>query len=60
MVGLGRWLSTVRIHLRHLRAIMNIAKEKEIITHKAYPSGRRKYTIPTGRCIKKALDLLLL
>jgi integrase/recombinase XerD len=57
MVGRGRSLTTVGIHLRHLRAIMNIAKEKEIIPPWAYPFGRRKYTIPTGRAIKKALDL---
>ncbi len=57
MVGHGRSITTVGVYLRTLRAIMNIAKEKEIIKPQAYPFGRRKYTIPAGKNIKKALGI---
>jgi site-specific recombinase XerD len=57
MIGRGRSITTVGFYLRSLRAIMNIAKEKQIIKPQSYPFGRRKYTIPTGRNIKKALGI---
>jgi integrase/recombinase XerD len=57
MIGRGRSITSVGVYLRPLRAIMNIAKEKEIIKPAAYPFGRRKYTIPAGTSIKKALGI---
>jgi integrase len=50
--------STQGIYLRSLRAIFNEAIADGIITkEKCYPFGRRKYQIPTGRNVKKALKL---
>jgi integrase/recombinase XerD len=54
--GLSR--STIGIYLRPLRAIYNEAIEAGFAKgHKSYPFGRRKYQIPSGRNVKKALDL---
>lgn len=49
MVSAGKSITTVGIYLRPLRTIMNIAKENGIIKPEAYPFGKRKYIIPTGR-----------
>jgi len=57
MVGKGRSLSTVGIYLRPLRTIFNIAIEKGVVRPDLYPFGRRKYIIPTGRNIKRALNI---
>lgn len=51
--------STIGIQLRHLRAIMNIAKYAGLITEAEYPFGRQKhnkYEIPSSRNVKKALE----
>lgn len=59
MIENGNSMNTVGIYLRSLRVIMNIAKNKELITEKMYPFGSRyngKYEIPTGSNIKKALE----
>lgn len=50
-------ITSVGIYLRTLRAIMNMAKENGIISPEDYPFGRRKYVIPTGKNIKKALSI---
>ncbi|MEP7110541.1 MAG: phage integrase SAM-like domain-containing protein, partial [Ferruginibacter sp.] len=57
MLSRGKSITTVGVYLRPLRAIMNIAKEKEFIKPQAYPFGRRKYTIPAGTSFKKALGI---
>jgi integrase/recombinase XerD len=57
MVEKGRSLSTVGIYLRPLRTIFNIAIERGIVRPELYPFGRRKYVIPTGRNIKRALNI---
>jgi integrase len=50
--------TTIGIYLRSLRAIFNEAIAQELIKReKHYPFGRRKYQIPTGRNVKKALNL---
>ncbi|MDQ3846599.1 MAG: phage integrase SAM-like domain-containing protein, partial [Bacteroidota bacterium] len=49
--------STIGIYLRSLRAIVNEAINEKIISRDKYPFGRKKYLIPTGRNIKKALKL---
>ena len=57
MVDRNKSLTTVGIYLRPLRAIMNLAKENGTIKPEAYPFGKRRYVIPTGRNIKKALNI---
>ena len=56
-VGQGRSITTVGIYLRSLRAVMNVAIEQRMMSIEDYPFGKRKYIIPTGRNIKKALTL---
>jgi integrase len=51
----GKSITTVGIYLRQLRAVFNEAIEAGIITKEHYPFGRRKYQIPAGRNVKKAL-----
>jgi integrase len=53
----GRSLTTVGIYLRSLRTIINVAIETSILKPEQYPFGKRKYQIPTGQNIKKALTL---
>ena len=55
MLEAGKSSTTVGFYLRSLRTIMN----KADIDRKLYPfgTGKKKYTIPTGRNIKKALTL---
>ena len=57
MVEKGRSLSTVGIYLRPLKTIFNIAIEQGVVRPELYPFGRRKYVIPTGRNIKRALNI---
>ncbi|AHM63190.1 integrase [Flammeovirgaceae bacterium 311] len=56
MLGKGRSATTVGIYLRPLRAMFNLALADGLITHEYYPFGKRKYQIPAGRNIKKALS----
>jgi integrase/recombinase XerD len=51
----GRTLTTVGIRLRALRTMFNEAIHEGLVNGKDYPFGKRKYVIPTGRNIKKAL-----
>ncbi|RFM30088.1 phage integrase SAM-like domain and Arm DNA-binding domain-containing protein [Deminuibacter soli] len=53
----GKSITTVGIRGRTIRCIMNIAMEKGVINPEAYPFGKRKYVIPTGKNVKKALSL---
>ena len=57
MVSEGNSLTTVGIYLRSLRTLCNIAIEEGILPHQGYPFGKRKYQIPAGRNVKKALSL---
>lgn len=57
MTGKGRSLTTVGIYLRSLRTIYNIAIEEGLVDRESYPFSKRRYQIPTGRNIKKALTL---
>lgn len=57
MLKQGSSLTTVGIYLRSLRALINEALEDGIITSQQYPFGKKKYQIPSGRNIKKALTL---
>ncbi len=52
----GKSITTVGVYLRPLRAILNQAIEEGIITRENnYPFSKRKYQIPSGKNIKKAL-----
>jgi integrase/recombinase XerD len=56
MISEGRSRTTVGIYLRPLRALFNTAIADGEIPPDIYPFGRRKFEIPAGRNIKKALD----
>ena len=47
--------TTVGIYLRDLRTVFNNAIEDEVISKDDYPFGKRKYTIPNPKGLKKAL-----
>lgn len=60
MLHSNKSLTTIGIHLRTLRAIVNEAIVNKIIPADMYPFGlerKKKYEIPTSRNIKKALDI---
>ena len=58
MIGNGKSLTTVGIYLRPLRALFNQAIEEGIISKQEnYPFGTRKYQIPSGQNVKKALTI---
>lgn len=55
----GRSITTVGMYTRAMRVMVNIALENTIISQKEYPFGsksKKKYEIPSGRNIKKALN----
>lgn len=56
-VGNGKSITTVGIYLRSLRAIFNKLIEDGLLESKDYPFGKRRYVIPTGKNIKKALTM---
>jgi integrase len=56
-VGQQKSITTVGIYLRSLRAVINVAIEQGLMDKSDYPFGKRKYVIPSGRNIKKALSL---
>lgn len=49
--------TTVGMHMRAIRAIMNEAKKAGVIKDTQYPFGKDKYEIQTGEARKKALTL---
>ena len=55
MVGRGKSITTVGIYLRSLRSIFNDAITSGEVSQALYPFGKRKYLIPAGRNVKKAL-----
>lgn len=54
----GASRTTIGIYLRCLRALFNEAIEAGTIRKESYPFGKRKYQIPTGQNVKKALPLI--
>jgi integrase/recombinase XerD len=50
-------ITTVGIYMRTLRAVFNEAIHQELVQKEHYPFGKRKYQIPKGKNIKKALSL---
>lgn len=57
MLEEGNSSTTVGIYLRALRTLCNLAIEEGVLSQQAYPFGKRKYQIPAGRNVKKALSL---
>jgi len=57
MLSNGNSITTVSIYLRSLRALFNNAIDEGLITREYYPFGKKRYEIPTGNNIKKALTL---
>jgi integrase/recombinase XerD len=53
----GKTYTTVGIHQRAVRAIINNAMGKGIVKPGSYPFGRGKYEIPTGESRKMALTI---
>jgi integrase len=56
-VSKGKTFTTVGMHMRAIRAIMNTAKKKGIIKEINYPFGSDRYQIPTGESRKLALTI---
>jgi len=57
MLTNGKSVTTVGIYLRSLRTLFNNAIAEGTLSKELYPFGKKKYEIPTGRNIKKALTL---
>lgn len=57
MLGKGKSITTVGIYLRSLRVVFNEAIYEGYVPREFYPFGKRKYQIPTGKNVKKALSL---
>jgi hypothetical protein len=55
MEAKGNTLSTIGFYLRPLRNVFNTAIDNRMIHEKLYPFGRRRYIIPSGDNIKKAI-----
>jgi integrase len=53
----GKSITTVGIYLRALRSVINAAIADGDMPAEGYPFGKRKYIIPSGKNIKKALTL---
>ena len=53
----GNSLTTVGIYVRSLRTLINTAIEDGNLKREFYPFGKRKYQIPNGYNIKKALEM---
>lgn len=49
-------LTTVGIYLRHVRAVFNDAISDGHVSRDTYPFGKKRYVIPAGRNLKKALS----
>jgi len=53
----GNSITTISLYIRCLRHIFNVAIAKKLIDGDLYPFGPEKYLIPTGRNIKKAVNI---
>ena len=54
----GKKQTTIAIHLRHLRAILNEARRQGIVKEAQYPFGRGRFEIQEGEGRKMALTLV--
>jgi integrase/recombinase XerD len=53
--GKGRSYTTVSIYVRVLRTLFNTAIDEKEVPRELYPFGKRKYTVPNFKAVKKAL-----
>ncbi|WP_210490362.1 site-specific integrase [Rufibacter aurantiacus] len=57
MLAGGKSITTVGIYLRNLRTLFNDAISNGDLHQDLYPFGKRKYQIPSGKNVKKALSM---
>ncbi|MEJ7739614.1 MAG: site-specific integrase [Chitinophagaceae bacterium] len=57
MLTAGNSVTTIGIYLRSLRTLFSNAINEGMLTKEYYPFGKKRYEIPTGNNIKKALPL---
>jgi integrase len=57
MLGRGKTFTSISMYLRTLRTLYNDAIASGDIDKDLYPFGKRKYQLPAGKNIKKALPL---
>lgn len=57
MLDKGRSITTVGIYTRVLRTVFNEAIYRKLISAEYYPFSKRRYQVPTGKNVKKALPL---
>jgi integrase len=57
MISSGKSMTTISMYVRALRALFNDAIDKGVIPADLYPFGKRRYQVPAGRNVKKALTL---
>ena len=57
MLDAGNSITTIGIYLRSLRTLFNNTIAEGMLSKEYYPFGKKKYEIPTGNNIKKALTL---
>lgn len=53
----GNSVTTIGMYLRNLRSLFNTAIENGLIPKDIYPFGKKRYEIPTGTNVKKAIPL---
>lgn len=53
----GKNLTSIGMHMRNIRAIMNDARKSGVIKDSQYPFGKGRYEIQPGESAKKALTL---
>ncbi|MCX6258636.1 MAG: site-specific integrase [Bacteroidia bacterium] len=57
MIANGKSMTSIGIYLRNLRTLFNELIQSGELKQELYPFGKRKYQIPAGRNIKKALTI---
>lgn len=57
IIDKGNSITTVGIYMRSLRTIVNVGIQKGLLDKDSYPFEKRKYVIPSGKNIKKALTI---
>jgi integrase/recombinase XerD len=57
MLSEEKSITTIGIYLRSLRTLFNNAISDGVLSAEYYPFGKKKYEIPTGNNVKKALTI---
>lgn len=58
MIERGNSNATMGIYMRSLRTIINVAIEEGYMDKEAYPFGKRRYQVPSGKNTKKAIKIV--